>query len=152
MFRTTTDTRSPGSSTWPTARPPATRAALPELIDDLSDPHPVIRYWGAVGCLVLKDDAAPARSALLGVLGDDYADVRVAAAEALGHLGEAGAAAEALGDVIADGNDGEVLAALNALDYLVGDGLVTVERARSLIAGRAFGEPAGRIADRLNNQ
>ncbi|MBI3468545.1 MAG: sulfatase-like hydrolase/transferase [Planctomycetes bacterium] len=45
-------------------------AHLPDLRTALADPHPVIRYWGAIGCLVLQTDAAPLRNELHGLLRD----------------------------------------------------------------------------------
>ena len=63
-------------------------AALAELAAAMDDPHPIIRYWGAVGCLVLQDRAAPAKAKLLALLGDNWGDIRIVAAEALTCLGE----------------------------------------------------------------
>ncbi|MBM3844650.1 MAG: sulfatase, partial [Verrucomicrobia bacterium] len=111
----------------------------------LADPHPVIRYWGAQGCLILGAKAAPARDALRARLRDDWADVRVAAAEALGHLGDLDAALTALGEVIRAGEAGEVLAALNALDFLWLDGRAPLARVQAMVRGLELAEPADRI-------
>ncbi len=61
---------------------------LDEIISFLKDENPTVRYWGANGCLILKSNALPAKAALLEVLDDESPDVRIAAAEALCHLGE----------------------------------------------------------------
>ena len=42
------------------------------------DPHPIVRYWAATGCLILKDKAAPAKAKLRERLKDEWAD-RIAA-------------------------------------------------------------------------
>jgi uncharacterized sulfatase len=46
-----------------------------------------VRWWGAIGLLALRADAAPARSALIAALKDESPDVRIAAAESLAVLG-----------------------------------------------------------------
>ena len=120
-------------------------ANLPALVDALDDPHPVVRYWGATGCLILRDKAAPAKERLRARLDDDWADVRVAAAEAIAHLGEQEAAIATLDAVLKGGNLHEALAAQNALDFLREAGHVTLARAQDLVRGLEFGEPADRI-------
>jgi hypothetical protein len=115
----------------------------------LADAHPVLRYWGAQGCLILGAQAAPARAALLAALRDESADVRVAAAEALGHLGELDPALAALGDVIGGGSPAEVLAALNALDFLWLDGRAPLARVQAMVRGLKLAEPADRIPRHL---
>lgn len=97
---------------------------LPELRAALKDPHPVMRYWAATGCLVLGAGAAEAVGDLRSALTDEVADVRVVAAEALVRLGERSPSLETLGAVVAEGNPAECLAALNALDALREAGLV----------------------------
>jgi arylsulfatase A-like enzyme len=37
---------------------------LPELVDALGDPNPIVRYWGALGCSMLGEAAAPASEVL----------------------------------------------------------------------------------------
>jgi len=120
-------------------------ANLPVLAAALDDPHPVLRYWAATGCLILRDKAAPASAKLLERLTDDWADVRVVAAEAVAHTGQQEAAVKALAGVLETGNLHEALAAQNALDFLREAGRVPLARAQDLVRGLKFGEPADRI-------
>jgi len=64
-------------------------ANLPELSAALDDPNEAVRWWGALGCAMLRDQAAPAEAALRKRLDDSSGAVQVAAAEALAHLGHA---------------------------------------------------------------
>jgi arylsulfatase A-like enzyme len=118
---------------------------LDDLIAALDDPHPVIRYWGAVGCVVLGDKAAPAVSKLKAALQDDWADVRVAAAEGLGQLGETEASLAALSEVVRSEELYESLAALNALDFLWQAGRLPLPRAQAAVRDLELSEPADRI-------
>lgn len=118
---------------------------LVEFTAALKDPHPVVRYWGAMGCLLLKDQAAPARAALRTALQDDWADVRVAAAEALGYLGSAEEAFQTVADVARSPDVYESLAALNTLDFMRQTGHVSQEQAQSLVRNLTLPEPADRI-------
>lgn len=120
-------------------------ANLPALAAALDDPHPVLRYWAATGCLILQDKAAPAKAELLERLTDDWADVRVVAAEAVAHLGQQEAAVKALAGVLETGNLHEALSAQNSLDFLREAGRVPLARAQDLVRGLKFGEPADRI-------
>ena len=122
---------------------------LGDLVEALADPHPAARYWGALGCLVLQEQAMPAKLPLLEALDDDWADVRVAAAEALGYLGESEAALEALEGVLERGNPYEVLAALNALDFMRQAGHVSLASAQEMVRDRELGEPGDRIPNYL---
>ncbi len=58
------------------------------LIERLSDSEPVVRYWAATGCAILKTKAIPAKAALLKLLEDKSPSVRIASAEALFYLHE----------------------------------------------------------------
>jgi len=124
-------------------------AHLPAFVEALNDPHPVIRYWAATGCLLLADKAAPAKAGLSARLSDDYADVRVVAAEAIAHLGEAGSAVKVLGEVLASGNSFEILAAQNALEYVWQAGYIPLSAAQKLLRERPFTEPTQRIPEYL---
>ncbi|MDY0167867.1 MAG: sulfatase-like hydrolase/transferase [Thermoguttaceae bacterium] len=123
--------------------------ALDELTAAMADPHPVVRYWGAMGCLILQERALPAKARLLAALDDDWDDVRVAAAEALGYLGEGEPALKTLDGVLRDGNLYETLAALNTLDFMRQAGHVSLARVQAMVKDLEFGEPAGRIPNYL---
>jgi hypothetical protein len=125
-------------------------ANLAKLSAALDDPHPIVRYWAATGCLILKDklpqdQAAPAKAQLQKLLADEYADVRIVAAEALAHLGESDAALATLAKVLDSGNFHEILAAQNALDFLQADGAVPLARVQALVRDAKHREPADRI-------
>jgi len=122
---------------------------LPDLTAALDDPHPAIRYWAAVGCLILQERAAPAKERLRARLQDEWADVRVAAAEALAWLEEPLTSTETLADVLATGNLHEVLAAQNALEYIWRAGHLRLSTAQTLLRDREFSEPAQRIPEFL---
>ena len=60
---------------------------LPKLQAALDDPNEAIRWWGALGCAMLGQQAAPAEAALRKRLEDPSGAVQAAAAEALARLG-----------------------------------------------------------------
>lgn len=120
-------------------------ANLPAFLTALDDPHPVVRYWAATGCLILGDKAGAAKAKLRARLDDEWLDVRVVAAEAVAHLGERTAAAKVIGEIIKTGNAHESLAAQNALDCMWQAGNVTLAQAQSLVRDLKFTEPGDRI-------
>ena len=61
---------------------------LPALTKALRSPHPVLRYWGALGCVALGKSAASATDALSPLLTDESAANRITAAHALFVLGQ----------------------------------------------------------------
>ncbi len=124
-------------------------AHLSAFIQALRHEHPVIRYWGATGCLILKDQAAPAKPQLLACLLDDWNDVRVVAAEAVAGLGEKEQAQTALQQVLADGNPYEVLAAENSVDALWQHGPLSLHEAQELVRSVRAKEPGDRIPEYL---
>ena len=88
---------------------------LPELIGLLGDKEDAIRYWAAIGCVVLGDKAHGASAQLQEALGDPSAVVRITAAEAVFNLGQE---AKAL-SVIEEALDGDAAVyALNVLDFM----------------------------------
>jgi hypothetical protein len=121
---------------------------LSTLATAASDPHPVIRYWAAVGFLVLRQSAMSAKPVVSMLLEDDSLDVRVIASEAMAHLGEVDKAVDVLADVLRSGNPHEILAAQNAIEYLWVDRLVSLATARTAlaVAGKQK-EPLNRIVD-----
>ncbi|MEO1011689.1 MAG: sulfatase-like hydrolase/transferase [Bacteroidota bacterium] len=74
-----------------------------------------IRYWGATGLLILKDDARSALPELKRAAGDISGNVACAAAEALHNLGEKQLALETLTRVMKDSNPFVRLHALNVI-------------------------------------
>lgn len=127
-------------------------ANLPAFITALDDPHPVIRYWAATGCLILQDKAASAKAKLQARLADEWADVRIVAAEALAYLGEKKAAVEIVAHVIKTGNFYEALAAQNTLDFMWKAGHVTLAAAQEIVRDQQRDEPADRIPRYLLSQ
>jgi HEAT repeat protein len=118
----------------------------------MDDPHPVIRYWAATGCLILQDKAGPAKEKLRARLADPWADIRVAAAEAIAYLGEREAAVKTIAAVLKSDNLYESLAAQNALDFMWQAGHMTLPQAQDLVRGLDPGEPGGRIPRYLLGQ
>jgi len=84
----------------------------------MQDDYAPARFWGALGCLVLGYDAMAARSGLTTLLDDEFASVRVMAAEALGRFGDMDLAIAALSDVLDSELESELLYAVNALASL----------------------------------
>ncbi len=125
---------------------------LTELQAAADDPHPVIRYWAAVGALILQQHAAPLKSRLLSLVRDEVADVRVVAAEALGYHGEAERALHALIEVMNTGRPDEVLSALNSLEYMWRAGQAPLPRVQAIVRDLKLSEPANRIQRFLLSQ
>lgn len=67
-------------------------ANLDRLITALDDPCEPVRWWAAQGCAMLREQAAPAETALRKALDDPSGAVQVAAAEALARMGKVAAA------------------------------------------------------------
>lgn len=65
----------------------------------------------------LPGRAAPAKPRLQALLRDEFADVRIVAAEALAYHGETTDALATLAEIIGGGQPYDVLATLNTLDY-----------------------------------
>jgi arylsulfatase A-like enzyme len=93
-------------------------ANLPKFIEGLADPSEVIRYWSALGCLMLRDKAAAADGVLARALADPSPHVRVAAAEALCRTGDVGRGVATLRELLKHANPRVRLQAANALDHL----------------------------------
>jgi arylsulfatase A-like enzyme len=110
---------------------------LDEIIDFLSDANATVRYWGANGCLILKEKAMPAKSALIKVLNDESVDVRIAAAEALCHLGAASTAAPVFIEALNSDNMMVRVHAMNSLEIIGGDvAKAAIPKVKEVIDGR----------------
>ncbi len=125
---------------------------IPTLITAMSDAHPIKRYWGAQGCLVLGKAAAPAEAALRACLNDSSFSIRIAAAEAIAHLGDSAAALQSLEQTLTSKNSFEVLEAANALERGVADGVIPLEAAKAIFKRVKVGGNASRIEDYLLKQ
>ena len=79
--------------------------------------RPAARYEGALSGLLLPGRAAPAKPRLQALLRDEFADVRIVAADALAYHGETTDALATLAEIIGGGQPYDVLATLNTLDY-----------------------------------
>lgn len=121
---------------------------LPDLREALASRHPVIRYWAATGCLVLREKAAPVRAGLRRLLDDEWPDIRIVAAEALGWHGEFERSLTTLAAASRHSEPTVVLAALNAMDYLREAG-VPLARVQSIVRGLKLANPAVRIQEYL---
>ncbi len=93
---------------------------LPTLVRHLDDRSEVLRFWAALGCVMLGARAAPATAALRRAFeGDASTHVRVAAAEALVGVGETAAPVAFLGArLVGDDSTWIRLYAANALDHI----------------------------------
>ena len=118
---------------------------LPDLAAAFDDSHPVVRYWGATGCLILQQRAAAAKSKLEARLQDEWPDVRIVAAEALGYHGASEAAAAVLAVEIKSREPHVALAALNALEYMWRAGHLPLARVQAIVRDIKFAEPLDRI-------
>ena len=88
---------------------------LPELIKLLSDKEETVRYWAAIGCVILGDKAVSASSQLEKALNDPSAAVRVTAAEAIFNLGQEEKALSTLKEAL---DSDAAVYALNVLDFM----------------------------------
>ena len=98
--------------------------ATPELRAGFDDPDSAVRYWAALGALMRGSAGVSAlQDPLREALSDSDPAVRVAAAEALGRMGDDADARRAL-EVLLEHSDTErhgifvAMAALNAVDYM----------------------------------
>lgn len=89
---------------------------IPQLVTLLENKDAALRWWGAVGLVALGANAKPAESALRKALADDAPEVRIAAAEAVGNLGDDAAALRVLRVALRHESAFVRLAALNVLD------------------------------------
>ncbi len=122
-------------------------SAIEKLVAACNDPHPVIRYWGATGLLVLQEKAAPAKEKLKELLKNDWMDIRVVASEALSYLGQTDLALKTLESIIKNEPEYVSLAAMNALDFMQQAGHVSLERIHQLLGNTQFKGYPKRMAD-----
>lgn len=84
------------------------RNALGKLQDAMNHDHPVIRYWGALGCTILGKPAKGAAGSLKTLLNDPIPAVRVSAAEALAVQGDTETGVNGLVSILRETSDAVV--------------------------------------------
>ncbi|MBM4093286.1 MAG: sulfatase [Planctomycetes bacterium] len=125
--------RSAGSAAWEIATDPC-KNPLDELLDAarvanemkpnnasrlaslLENKDAALRWWGALGLVAIGTDAKAAEGVLRRALDDSSPDVRIAAAEAIGNLGDYAAALPVLTKALEHESPLVRLAAINVLD------------------------------------
>ena len=90
---------------------PSVEAILPMLKSE----YPMVRYWGAVGSIILGNNAKALKSDLIKLLDDESGDVVATSAEALYLLGEEKIAVNALIKTLKNDNIYVQLRALNVI-------------------------------------
>ena len=118
---------------------------LPQLEKATHNDHPVVRYWGALGCTMRGKSAKLAATSLKMLLKDPVPAVRVAAAEALVAQGDTNTGLNALTTILGETEDDMV--ALEALNVVVALGLT--EQIPKAVYARACktGSYPGRMAE-----
>lgn len=111
---------------------------VPQLVELLRHTDPALRWWGTLGLVALGREAQPAEAALRRALADTSPEVRIAAAEAIGGLGDHPSALPVLTTALRHEAPAVRLAALNVLDRFGPAALPALAAIRS--AG--FGSPA----------
>ncbi len=107
---------------------------LPEIVNRLEHFHPVVRYWAAMGCLMMKDRSPETTSKLLKLTEDPEVSVRLAAAEALYQAGEKRKAVAVCIDALQSDNVVARLYAANALEGMGMDARPAVEALKASLA------------------
>lgn len=121
---------------------------LEEIIGFLKDEEPLVRYWGATGCLILGEAAISAKNDLKELLNDKNPDVRITAAEALCNMGESAAATPILIEALNEDNLMVRVHAMNSLEIIGGDvakaSISTVKKVLGTREGRDYDIRAGK--------
>ena len=97
------------------------KSKLHEIISFMKDKEPMVRYWGATGCLILGEDAKSASKELKVLLKDTNPDVRITAAEALCTYGTSIEAATVLIESLNEENQMVRVHAINSLELIGGE-------------------------------
>ncbi len=115
--------------------------AGPALMAALADSYPPVRYWAATGLVTLGLEAnVPGLGAALrNALKDEYAEVSIAAAEALCNRGEPSAAMPVLVHWLHDDRAETRLAAANVVDRIDAQARPIIETLRQ-VAAEDYGE------------
>ena len=108
-----------------------------ELIKRLADADPVVRYWAATGCTILKPIAA--KASLQKLLQDPEATVQVAAAEAFYQLGEKEESIAALKKALTDSSRLVRLQVLSVLQSMGKDASPVLAQVKEIVTRASSG-------------
>ncbi len=125
-------------------------ANLPAFIAALDEASEPLRWWGAQGCTILREQAAPSEAVLRKHLADVSGAVAVAAAEALAHLGKVTEALPVLEKWLANGeNQGTAQIAANVLDRLGEQARPALPAMKRILAGEKGGKGGQNYPQRI---
>lgn len=110
---------------------------VPKLMEFLADPDGGVRYWGAVGCAALADEADAASDRLFAALDDECPSVVTAAAVALCRMGRIDAGRAALVSNLEHPDIYVALEAADAAEYTGLDSDPEVKKKADKAASRA---------------
>ncbi len=96
---------------------------IPELKARMKDANPIVRFWATMAGIILGDKASDMVPELEEALGDELAEVRIAAAEALFGLGMKDNAMAIFRETLFHETPETVLFTINALQELGGEAL-----------------------------
>lgn len=130
--------------------------SINHLIRKLNDPDPVVRYWAAIGCTILGAQAKPAEKRLKEMMDDQEIAVRIAAAEALYHLGETEIALETLTAALQINSKIARVQALNVLEVMGEDATPALNEVNKLTSKNLKGQDydvmaANRLIEKLKD-
>ena len=121
---------------------------IDDIVSFMHDEDPIVRYWGANGCLILGKDAMSAKDDLKQLLKDENPDVRISAAEALCKLGESTIATPILIEALNEDNQMVRVHAMNSLEIIGGAvakaSIPTVRKVLGTREGRDYDIRAGK--------
>lgn len=100
-----------------------TSGDMQKIIQHLQAKKPIIRYWAETACTFLGERASQAERALKKLTNDPEAAVRIAAAEALYHLGEKEIGVQTLKKALKIDNQMARVQAINVLETMGTDAM-----------------------------
>jgi len=110
-----------------------TSGNMQKIMQSLEAENPVVRFWAATACTMHADKASPAENLLKTLAEDPETSVRIAAAEALYHLGNKGIAVQTLSTTLREGNLMARVQALNVLETMDMDATLTLPAVKAII-------------------
>lgn len=110
-----------------------TSGNMQKVMQALEAENPVKRYWGATACTMHTGEASQAEDLLKNLTEDPETAVRIAAAEALYHLGNKEMAVQTLSSALQEGNLKARVQALNVLETMDGDAVPALPAVKAII-------------------